>query len=832
MKVNSRHHQAVQKLGRGFVATAHSSDGVIEVIENTQYPAIGVQFHPESLFCIKKRKEFLNILNKDLCFKSMVLAERGKKAEYKIVIPTKASPAERYAAEELVTHIKKTVGVDLPIVTDDETAAPPKKAIFLGSTRHSLALIGDNSFKPDSLGSDGFRIVVRGESVILYGSPKRGALYAAYDFLERFAGCRWYASWHCVTPRIDRLLVPANWDDTQKPAFEMRQPYWYDINRNQDFAARLRVNGFNHIKGPIDLKYGGDDFRFGGGLSSCHTFNRLLPPDEFFDSHPEYFSLVKGKRRKKHSQLCLTNPDVLRIVTERVLERIRKDPGAKFYGVSQNDWYNFCECANCMAVDKEEESHAGTMVRFINAVAEKVEKEFPDVIIETLAYQYTRKPPKKTRLRRNVVPCLCTIECDFARSIPESPYVQNKSFQKDIEIWKKQTDKLYLWDYTTEFQDYPIPFPNVYALQGNIKFFRDNNVKELYEQGAYQGRHGEFAELKAWLLAKLMWNPNQPLKPLIDDFFAGYYGKAAPYVREYFEEMHRRQLTWSANAHKPLKIWKSVVMKSLPDDFISWAKPIWRKAKDAVKDDPKFSYNVRMTEFSFDFLRAMRLYQSYKILCFAPTSSRNCGRNEELIELAQSLLDRMSEAKDICLSEHKSRHNLILRNWKNVVNGSMPSADDARRGILEERFLSVAHEGKQGVYTDDPSADDGRAIKLFNTHFEWTVNLPMSKITFIPGKRYKVKARIRVELPEKRNGEGEAFWAGVYDEVKKRSVTMITPKVSQVGDDGYKWYDICTWTPRQDGKEYLWIGPGRFPKNKKSDINALWIDKIMIEPVT
>ena len=35
-----------------------------------------------------------------------------------------------------------------------------------------------------------------------------------------------------------------------------------------------------------------------------------------------------------------------------------------------------------------------------------------------------------------------------------------------------------------------------------------------------------------------MWNPDLPMKPLLDRFFAGYYGKAAPYVRQYFEELH------------------------------------------------------------------------------------------------------------------------------------------------------------------------------------------------------------------------------------------------------------------------------------------------------
>ena len=82
-----------------------------------------------------------------------------------------------------------------------------------------------------------------------------------------------------------------------------------------------------------------------------------------------------------------------------MLERIRNDPGASFYGVSQNDWYNFCTCPDCKALDDAEESHAGTMIAFVNQIAEAVEKEFPNVIIETLAYQCTRKPPKTIRPR-------------------------------------------------------------------------------------------------------------------------------------------------------------------------------------------------------------------------------------------------------------------------------------------------------------------------------------------------------------------------------------------------------------------------------------------------
>lgn len=584
------------------------------------------------------------------------LAERGKTPALPIVLAEKPGATEKYAAEELQAFLEKTTGTRLSVITASAGKQTPAKGIFIE--------IGE-----PALGDDGFRLRTADGSLRITGG-KRGVLYGVYEILEQYAGCRWYASWHGVFPRKDRVEVPDGLNAVQMPAFRMRQPFWYDVNRNRDFAARLRVNGYNCTDGKVDEKYGGDDFRFGGGLGNCHTFNTLLPPDKYFDSNPEYFSLVKGKRLKRGGQLCLTNPDVLRIVTSNVLERIRKDPDAKFYGVSQNDTayfrYHYCECEKCAAVDREEESHAGTMVRFINAVAEAVEKEFPDAIIETLAYQYTRKPPKKARLRHNVMPCLCTIECDFTRPIPENPFKENVAFMSDIKGWKSQTDRLYLWDYTTEFKDFAVPFPNVYALQGNIRFFRENNVKKLFEQGDQCGRHGAFAELKTWLLAKLMWNPDQPIKPLLDDFFAGYYGKAAPFIREYFEEIHRRLRAWSP-AKGPMSIWRSESMRALDDGFVEWAKPLWDKAEAAVRDDKALSYNVRMSRFSFDFLRLEKMRAKAKSGGGKPPAKS--ADAAEMRALAKSMLDRMSEAKNISLSENRGRHNKYVADWKKLANG-------------------------------------------------------------------------------------------------------------------------------------------------------------------
>ena len=790
------------------------------------------------------------------------LAVRGRAPEYSIVRAADASPSVKYAAEELRDFTERLTGVRLPIVTD-EVPLPPK-AIILGHAARGApqtfppasAWGAPQTFPPAApqtfpprlaagnwVADDAFRLVARPPHLYVEGSDVRGVLNGVYELLERFGGCRWYASWHTVVPARDAFSVPDDLDDAQSPAFLCRDVHWWDYFKG-DFAARNRVNGGSN---KLKERHGGNTWRFGGGLGNCHTFERLLPPEKYFDEHPEYFSMVKGVRLKDRTQLCLTNPDVLRIVTSNVLARIRKDPGAKFYGVSQNDWRNWCECPACKAVDDEEGSHAGTVVRFVNAIAEAVEKEFPDKIIETLAYQYTRHAPAKTKLRHNVIPCLCSIECDFSRPLATSPCPDNVSFLKDIEDWNRQTDCLYVWDYVTDFRCYPHPFPNVYVLQENVKFFRDHGVKMLFEQGACQGRHAGFAELKGWLLAKWMWNPDLPVEPLIADFFSGYYGKAAPIVRAVFDEAHRREAAYvGTDPSRTLKIYEDVVGKScrevMDDDFVAWAQGQMKKAEVAVAGEPPvYSYNVRMTAFSFDYIRLERLRRVTLDFTNTPGNaggSQFTATEDEMQTLARSLLARMDEAKDIRLSSGnvKDRHTATVRAWKEVAQERDPPVGGTRScafapppfGTIPEASLNIMKQGEWADYRDDPAARDGRAIRISNVHYGWCVTFNMSSVTFRPGRTYTLKARVRVE--KKPGASGKAFWAGVYSNELRKGRGQIVVKTDAVTSSDYVWYTVATWTPGRN--EYFWIGVGQFDKkNGSAAVESVWVDEILVEEV-
>ena len=365
-----------------------------------------------------------------------------------------------------------------------------------------------------------------GPAVVIWGGKQRGTLYGVMSFLEREMGVRFYTPKVTVAPKKAKYAFTCL-NHSERPGVRVRNDFYYEAFE-PIWAARNRVNGaMGYRQQP-------------GGLEcywAVHTFYPLMPPEEFFKDHPEYYSLLDGKRTADHAQLCLANPDVLRIITERIKQKMRELPEYLIYDVSQNDWSNPCQCPQCQAIVDREGSQSGPIIQFVNQVADKVKAEFPDKFIGTLAYSYTRKPPKTLKPRDNVVVRFCSIECCFAHDFTTCP--ENKTFVEDMNGWAAIAPHIYIWDYVVNFSHYIMPYPNFRVLQPNIQFFRDHNAIGIMEQAAYQSRGGEFAELRAYLIAKLLWNPEAEVEPIINDFMYGYYGRAGQYVRAYFDLLHR-----------------------------------------------------------------------------------------------------------------------------------------------------------------------------------------------------------------------------------------------------------------------------------------------------
>ncbi len=515
----------------------------------------------------------------------LLIAEDGW-SDYRIVVAETASPATRHAATELQQFLSEITGATLPIVSDG--AAATEHDIILGPSRHLDRLNTDIDLP--ALGDEGYVIRTVGSSLVIVGGEQRGTLYGVYGLLEDHLGCRWFAPDVARLPKRKRLELPPI-DEIKQPVLEYREPFTFDCF-DPDWFARNRVNGGH---GQMDEKHGGRVY-FGAGLF-VHTFNRLVPPEKYFDEHPEYFAEISGKRIKDYTQLCCTNEDVIRLCTEGVREALRADPGALVFSVSQNDWGNYCQCAACAALTEREGSPMGPLLHLVNRVATAVADEFPGKLIETLAYQWSRRPPRTMRPAPNVIVRLCSIECCFSHPLATCDSPQNQAFRRDIEAWAKICDRLWVWDYCTSFPHYLLPFPNQRVRNDNIRFFVANNVKGIFEQDCYNTPHSELASLGGYLTAKFLWNPDYDEDQAINEFLEGYCGAAAKPIRRYLDLLHDH--AEKNNIH--VGIWVGPDHPHLTDELLAEADRLWEQAEAAVADQPDFQRRVRISRMSVDY---------------------------------------------------------------------------------------------------------------------------------------------------------------------------------------------------------------------------------------
>jgi hypothetical protein len=507
------------------------------------------------------------------------------KAQARIVIAEKAPASTEYAAQELQKWLGEITGAQCEIVRDNVPVRSGE--IVLGDSKHFRKL-SKGKIDLASLGNEGYAIRSSSRYLIIAGGEPRGTLYGVYGLLEDHLGCRWFTTTVKRIPKLPTLDVPPV-DETKVPALEYREPFVMDCF-DGDWAARNRVNG-NTMR--LEEKHGGKVTYFG----FVHTFESLLPPAQYYDAHPEYFSLVKGKRLKVGSQLCCTNEDVVRLVTEEVRKRMRENPGSTVFSVSQNDWQNYCECDKCTALATAEGSQMGPVLHLVNSVARAVAKEFPDKAVDTLAYQYTRKPTNTMRPEPNVIIRLCSIECCFSHPFETCDSPENKTFVEDVFGWSKISKRLWVWNYNTSFANYFCPYPNLHVRRPNIRFYAAHNVTGIFEQDTYTTLGGELSELSGYLNAKFLWDPEYPEEKAMTEFLEGVYGPAAKSIRNYIDLMKGRVV--KDNIH--MDIWIGPDHPLYTDELLQKGDALWDEAEKAVANQPEVLERVRIGRLPVDY---------------------------------------------------------------------------------------------------------------------------------------------------------------------------------------------------------------------------------------
>ena len=446
----------------------------------------------------------------------MITIARDGKTDYRIVRSNRATEPEKFAVEELATFLKRVTGAEFPVVAEGSLAGDEASRIYVGWTQYAARHDIDTS----RLGEEEWVIRTIDDCFVLTGGRPRGTMYAVYEFLEDQIGCHWLDRKTEVIPSKSTLEIgPLNVQ--AKPWFWQRQLHSPTGTPDDKWRFLIRNKNYRYdFRGRTDFFPQGAFSRVSSSRTGIHSFSTFLNGKDWFDSHPEYFSLVNGKRLPALSaagpgQLCLTNPDVLALTVKKLREFIAEDRAEarslalqsraspyhfkdnaalesqateppKVYWITQNDVYRaHCECSDCQAIVQREGGESGPLIAFLNAVAEDIEKDYPDVLVGTIAYNLTATPPKQIRPRDNVLIGWCDVysKCDGIRPLS---HPLNSRNCEEIAGWGKVAPRLAIgddyWTALSYYKYFPTPYAMIDCVASDIKLFADQGAESFFAE--------------------------------------------------------------------------------------------------------------------------------------------------------------------------------------------------------------------------------------------------------------------------------------------------------------------------------------------------------------
>lgn len=510
---------------------------------------------------------------------------KGGMAFFHICTDLYAHETVRHAAAELQKYVYKATKTLVPYHSDK------------CARRGAEIRVGGNVRRHPSpaLESEEYIIYADGEDICIDGGSPRGVLYGVYAFLEEYLHFRCYTKEVEYIDNVDSLEIELD-KIGSKPAFEYREAYF----RNAFDGGFCSKNRLNSNMGEMSTAQGGRVKWY----NFHHSFNDLVSDVKYFDTHPEYFSEINGVRTR-NSQLCLTNPEVFEIAKNTLIGWIKDNPEMSVFSVAQNDNERRCTCKKCLAVEEEEGSPAGPVIRFVNALSDAVTPDYPRVMLHTFAYQYTLPAPKHEVARDNVIVRICNLHSrhdkpltELASMYPDSP---DGIFIKAIEDWKSHAKRLYVWDYAVNFRHYLQPMFLWHTMQENVRHYKAHGIMGVLQQGNFSyGAGAAMDDLKSYIISKLLWDPECDIDTEIHGFLTKVFGKASGEVLEEYVKVME-----AACQSNVLHIYQPPQAEYMTDELLEYCDGLFDKA-ESLAEDKTYLQRIRREHLSIRFVRLAR----------------------------------------------------------------------------------------------------------------------------------------------------------------------------------------------------------------------------------
>ena len=659
-----------------------------------------------------------------------------------VVLPEAPTAAERFAAYELQRCLHAMTGVHLGLAGRDEVAQG--RRVLVG--RAAETLLGNSL--PQS--PDGYVVAVSADNIALAGRTDRATLYAVYHFLGDL-GCRW------VTPGDDGEVIPRRERIALKPCRIVESPHfavrglmcssqdfvpdggWIpaDMDAVLDWALRHRLSALWWGGGATEPF--GSHRGHGHEQTTTHSYFAWVP-GKLSERRPEWFPLVNGERQPYHSsgrpnQLCLSNRQMRRHIARQMIAYLETHPQTKVLALNAEDepacW---CECEACKALDRvpvdwskngrESFQLTDCVVDFVNDVAARVARRFPDRLIEMYAYGSTAEPPVAGRCHPNVLVKYCMWPICGRHEVFDRACERNRQFVARLRAWRERCSHLAIYNYG----DYR--YPEAPACSYTLTAGQFAALRELGVEHVLGETSNSVAGSMAWytVFGEVLWDTEADPQRVIADLCTAAYGPAAAPMAEYYRTLERGLMTAvEAQGEENATINN---LQAFGPAVVAKARELLAQAQDAAGDDDRIQARIDRALFCLLFAETCRISD------VGPHTEEAFLAGRESFDL----MKRIQRERNIC----SDRFSATRLKWffippvaaqRGELLAALPivwkfRADPSDEGLAESRQAIEPGEQWTDIRTDASWTDQGHTyhgVAWYSTEFD----VP----AFTPGRR-------------------------------------------------------------------------------------------------
>jgi len=441
------------------------------------------------------------------------------KAAVAIAVPKNPSLEVARGARELQRVIHRSTGAWLPVCFESEVGKRP--AVYIGLTM-AAAKRGIRVRQTYPSG-EGYRMVSSGPDVFLLGNDNvfTGSEYACYDFLQRVTGVRWLYPGdlgEVLEPR--RSLKLPKLAAYVKPQILFRKPGMY----SESIDATVPINRwFCHNR------------LFGAPMPLGHSIAVGIPANKYAKEDPEYYPLVGGERRTSGGNPCTSNPDVIRLTAEAIMNGYANDPRSVGFCLMQEDGSPFCGCEKCAALDGPTVGNwygdkGPRLLHFTNAVEKIVRQKYLDKFLFTSAYWHSLTAPKEVKGEKGVRALVVFAGC-LGHAIDDPKCPTNALYKQIVEQWAKIAGPIGIYDYSIPQNWKQMMRPQLDMQLRNMRLYKRVGTCGYYiESWPSFGPYGPIY----WAAARCGWDdPDKLTRDGLWSEWCSQYGPAAAEMKAF-----------------------------------------------------------------------------------------------------------------------------------------------------------------------------------------------------------------------------------------------------------------------------------------------------------